>query len=584
MESHSEERGAESGKGQGAEPMTEPNQCDPPEEPPATTGDTPKGCCIMPTGICQEARLLLALAGPAFLSQLMIFMISIVSAIFCGHLGKVELDAVSLAVAMINITGVAVGTGLAGACDTLISQIYGGQNLKLVGTVLQRGILILLLFCFPCWALFINTEPILRLLRQDPEVSRLTEVYVLIFLPALPAAFLYQLQAKYLQNQGIIFPQVLTGITANLINVMINYILLYVLSLGVMGSALANTLSQLVQALLLFLYILWKKLHRDTWGGWSLACFEEWGTFIRLAIPSMFMLCIEWWTFEIGIFLAGTFGVVELGAQTVVYQLANTVFMIPTGVGIAASVRVGQALGAGFIEQAKKSALVSLMITECFAVCCCILLISLKGIIAYIFTSDRDIVDLVRYVLPVYAATHLFDGCVATCGGILRGMGRQKIGAIFQFVGYYIIGLPVGVALMYAAKIGIIGFWIGMLLCGFLQVFAFLPFIYKIDWKKASEKAQFRAHQRITVNKDLQDQLAIYHCAPSESATNAGSVAVTEYDITDSDLIQPLESQTPVRPMKHKPLSRRQLVRRRSLTLIGAIIVLMMGVLIRLLV
>ncbi|XP_063289187.1 multidrug and toxin extrusion protein 1-like [Pelobates fuscus] len=555
----------------------------PPEERIDSTGKEGKWCRFLPTGIWKESRLLLVLAGPGFLYQLMIFMISIVSAIFCGHLGKVELDAVSLAVAMINITGVAVGAGLAGACDTLISQIYGGRNLKLVGTVLQRGILILLLFCFPCWALFINTDPILRLFRQDPEVSKLTEIYVLIFLPALPAAFMFQLQAKYLQNQGIILPQVLTGFIANLINALINYIFLYVLGLGVMGSAWANTISQFAQAILLFLYIIWKKLYRDTWSGWSPECFEEWGSFIRLAIPSMLMLCIEWWTFEIGIFLAGIIGVVELGAQAVVYQLANIVFMMPVGVSIAASVRVGHALGAGDIKQAKKSAIVSLLMTESFALCCCILLVSLKEIIAYVFTSDHEIVALVSYVLPVYAATHLFDGCVATCGGILRGTGRQKIGAIFHFVGYYVIGLPVGISLMFAANIGIIGFWIGTLLCGMLQVIAFLTFVFKIDWKKASEKAQSRSMQRVKVKKDLNDQPAIYQSAPP-SEPDVENTTLTEHDITACETPQPSENESPSCTLspKHKPLTKRQLIRRRSLTLIGAIIILMIGISIRL--
>ncbi|KAM3910867.1 multidrug and toxin extrusion protein 1-like isoform 2-T3 [Leptodactylus fuscus] len=549
------------------------------EQDPDTTGCIQKIRQIRPHAVVQEMKNIITLAGPAFLSQLMIFLISVVSSIFCGHLGKVELDAVSLAIAVVNITGIAVGAGLSGACDTLMSQIYGGKNLKMVGTVLQRGILILLLFCFPCWALFVNTEPILLLFRQDPEVSRLTQIYVFIFIPALPATFLYQLQAKYLQNQGIIFPQVLTGFIANIFNAVVNYIFLYVLGLGVMGSACANTLSQYIEAILLFTYILWRKLHVDTWGGWSMACFEDWGPFIRLAIPSMLMVCIEWWAYEIGIILSGILSVEDLGAQTIIYQMANIVFMVPLGFSIAASVRVGHALGAGDIAQAKKSMIVALLMTESCALFSCILLLSLKNVIAYIFTSDEGIVELVSIVLPVYAVNSLFDGCVATCGGVLRGTGKQKIGAIFHTVGYYVIGLPVGISLMFAANMGIIGFWLGILLCVVLQIFAFLAFVFKIDWVKASQEAQARVKQRVRMTRDLHNKEAIYQGATTTEVTEEpGALSPTDSDHRAASL----QTESPQTEVSYKPLSRKHLFLRRSLTLISAVTVLMVGILIRL--
>ncbi|XP_073414373.1 multidrug and toxin extrusion protein 1-like isoform X2 [Dendrobates tinctorius] len=511
-----------------------------------------------------------------FLSQLMAFMISVVSSIFCGHLGKVELDAVSLAIAIVNITGIAVGTGLSGACDTLMSQNYGSKNLKMIGTILQRGILILLLFCFPCWALFVNAEPILLLCRQDPEVSRLTQTYVFIFIPALPASFLYQIQAKYLQNQGVIFPQVLSGFIANLFNAIINYIFMYRLGLGIMGSALANTLSQYIQAVLLFLYIVWRRLHVDTWGGWSVACFEDWGPFIRLAIPSMLMVCIEWWAFEIGTILSGILSMEDLGAQTIIYQLAIIAFMVPLGFSVAASVQVGHALGAGDIVQAKKSMVVAISMTESCALISTILLISLKNVIAYIFTSDEHIVKLVSYVLPVYAGSHLFDGCVTTCAGVLRGTGKQKIGAIFHAVGYYAIGLPVGISLMFAAKMGIIGFWIGLLLCGFLQVIIFLVFVFKIDWEKASQEAQARVKQRVWTTRDSQNTAAIYQ--------GAAMTEITEEPTATESAQKPdtLQADSPHPEGTYSPLSKKQLFLRRSLILIASLTVLMIGILIRL--
>uniref|UniRef100_A0A673ABH8 Solute carrier family 47 member 3 n=1 Tax=Sphaeramia orbicularis TaxID=375764 RepID=A0A673ABH8_9TELE len=324
-------------------------------------------------------------------SQFMGFALGFVSTVFCGHLGKVELAGVSLAIAT-----------------------FGSGNHMRVGVILQRAIFILLLACFPCWAILINTEPILLLVRQEPEVARLAQTYVQIFMPSLPAVFLYSLEARYLQNQGIIWPQVITGFVVNLLNALINYIVLFPLKLGVVGSAVANSFSEFAMAAILFAYMMWKGLHKATWGGWSKESLADWGSFIRLAIPSMVMLCVEWWTYEIGGFLAGLISEVELGAQSVVYQLANVAYMFPLGFSVAGSVRVGNALGAGDSQQAKLSAQATLFF-------------SISSCLAIFFES------------------------------IIRGAGKQRVGAICNFVGFYCIGFPIGIPLMFAAKQGIMG-------------------------------------------------------------------------------------------------------------------------------
>ncbi|KAI5269600.1 Multidrug And Toxin Extrusion Protein 1 [Manis pentadactyla] len=394
-----------------------------PPRPPSPSPEGPGAPCrrrclgalraALPPHCWREAAELAALAGPVFLAQLMIFLISVVSSIFCGHLGKVELDVLTLAVSMVNVTGVSV-------CDTLMSQSYGGKNLN----------------CFPCWAIFINTEHILLLLNQDLEVSRIAQIYVMIFIPALPATFLFQLQTRYLQSQGIILPQVITGIVANIINVGMNALLLYALDLGVVGSAWVNTASQLFLCALLFLHVWWRKIYIHTWGGWTRDCFQEWGSYVQLAVPSMLMVCIEWWTFEIGTFLAGLINVTELGAQAVIYELTTA---------------------------------------------------------AYMFARDptvliREIVFLVSQVMPVFAPFHLFDALAGTCGGVLRGTGKQKIGAVLNAIGYFIFGFPIGVTLMFAAKLGIIGLWYGLIVCVFFQALFYSIYIWKRNWNRVAEQ------------------------------------------------------------------------------------------------
>uniref|UniRef100_A0A8C6C7T4 Multidrug and toxin extrusion protein n=1 Tax=Monodon monoceros TaxID=40151 RepID=A0A8C6C7T4_MONMO len=420
---------------------------------------------------------------PQFLAQLLIFLISLVSSVFCGHLGKVELDAVTLAVSVVNVAGISIGTGLASTCDTLMSQSFGAKNLKRVGIVLQRSILILMLCCFPCWALFLNTESLLLFLKQDPEVSR-----SLFFYFILQATFLFQLQAKYLQSQGIILPQVVTGIAANILSVGMSALLLYALDFGVAGSAWANTTSQFSLSALLFLYVWWKKIHVHTWGGWTRGCFQEWGSFIQLAIPSMFMVCIEWWTFEVGTFLAGLMSVTELGAQAVIYVLASAAYMVPLGLGVAASVWVGSALGAGDAQQARHSCTTALLCAGVCALVTGILLAALKDVVACAFTSDKDIVSLVSQVMPIFAPFHLFDALAGTSGGVLRGAGKQKMGAFLNAIGYYVFGFPLGASLMFAANHGIIGLRSGLTACVFFQTLFYLVYIWRINWNRAAEQ------------------------------------------------------------------------------------------------
>nr|XP_037843147.1 multidrug and toxin extrusion protein 1 isoform X5 [Chlorocebus sabaeus] len=592
--------------------MEDPEEPAPVRRGPEATLELRGSRCLRLSAFREELRALLVLAGPAFLVQLMVFLISFISSVFCGHLGKLELDAVTLAIAVINVTGVSVGFGLSSACDTLISQTYGSQNLKHVGVILQRSTLILLLCCFPCWALFLNTQHILLLFRQDPEVSKLTQTYVTIFIPALPATFLYTLQVKYLLNQGILLPQIVTGVAANLVNALANYLFLHQLHLGVIGSALANLISQYTLALLLFFYILGKKLHQATWGGWSLECLQDWASFLRLAIPSMLMLCMEWWAYEVGSFLSGILGMVELGAQSIVYELAIVVYMVPAGFSVAASVRVGNALGAGDMEQARKSSTVSLLITVLFAVAFSVLLLSCKDFVGYIFTTDRhytnmerakncyleeeglvlgqtgsalqsDIINLVAQVVPIYAVSHLFEALACTSGGVLRGSGNQKVGAIVNTVGYYVVGLPIGITLMFATKLGVMGLWSGIIICTVFQAVCFLGFIIQLNWKKACQQAQVHANLKADVARSGNSALPQdpFHpgCPENHEGILMNDVGKTGETQLDQQMRQ--EEPLPEHPQDSAKLSRTQLVLRRGLLLLGAFLILLVGILVR---
>ncbi|XP_026184064.1 multidrug and toxin extrusion protein 1 [Mastacembelus armatus] len=447
----------------------------------------------LPPVYIEELYHVLRLTGPLLLSRILNFLLPFVTTIFTGHIGNTELAGYALASATINVTTTATGYGLAVACDTLISQTFGGKNLKRVGVILQRSSLIMLLFCLPCWSLLMNSHNLLLIMHQEDEVARIAQLYVMAFLPAVPAMFLHLLQVAYLQNQGIILPQMYTAAAANILNLGFNYVLIFSLKLGVIGSAIANSLSQVSICLLLFGYIRWKKLHQQTWGGWSTDCLQEWGSYMKLAIPSVFMVCFEWWIWEVGGFLAGILGEEDLGAQHVLVEIGTITYMFPLGIQAAACVRVGNALGAGNTSRAIVTSKVALVLSGVLAVFQGIVIASCKSVVGYIFTSDDNIVKIVSENLPVYFFLQFFDAILCVCSGILVGSGMQKIAAFSNLVNYYCIGLPVGIALMFAAQLRILGLWLGILICVFLEVGFFLILIYKLNWKKVTIKAQQRA-------------------------------------------------------------------------------------------
>ncbi|XP_048413172.1 multidrug and toxin extrusion protein 1-like isoform X3 [Stegostoma tigrinum] len=543
---------------------------------------------IIPINFWQETKRLTLVAVPVFLSQLMNFLTSIVSAIFCGHLGRIELDAFSLATAVVNISGVSVGVGLSLACDTFISQTYGSKNLKRIGVILQRGILILLIVCFPCWALFVNTENILLAFKQPPEVVKLTNLYVLIFIPALP---------------GITLPQVFIGVLVTVLNAITNYLLLNIFSLGVQGSAAAITVSQYCQATFLFIYIRWRKLHVNTWAAWSTDCLQEWGLFVKLAIPSMLMLCFEWWSYEVGSFLAdeqvrqslascfsftGTINEVELGAQAVVYQILQVTYMLPLGYGVASAVHVGNALGAGNPERAKNVVKTALWCSGFLALVISVVLKAVSDVIGYIFTNDKEIIQLVGKLLPLIATNQFFDALVCVNSGVLRGTGKQRLGAIGNLVGFYLIGFPIGISLTFAAKFGIIGYWYGMTICVIFQYAFFQIVIYKINWNEASNQAQAISGVKTHVDPYPRPSVEQNECISSDvnNEVHSGSIAVitvgdatpVENNVNAGQVRE--ESLAPKMNVEEK-LSLKQLIVRRGIAVLSGLLILVIGLLLR---
>uniref|UniRef100_A0A3B1JAB0 Multidrug and toxin extrusion protein n=1 Tax=Astyanax mexicanus TaxID=7994 RepID=A0A3B1JAB0_ASTMX len=553
-------------------------------------------CCgcvrrYIPLVYREEIYHILRMTGPLLVCRFLNFLLFFVVTMFCGRLGNTELAGYGMASATINVTTAATGFGLALACDTLVSQTFGSKNLLHVGVILQRGVLILLLFCLPCWALLINTQPLLLLVGQDPEVARIAQIYVVAYIPAVPAMFLYQLQLSYLQNQGVIIPQMYASVVANIVNALANYVLLFWWDLGVHGSAAANSFAQVFSCFALFTYIRIKKLHVKTWGGWSSESLQDWGAYMKLAIPSTLMACFEWWIYEVGGFLAGMLGEVDLAAQHVVIMLAYINYMIPLGLQGAACVRVGNALGAGNTAGAIHTSKVSLILAAILAILQGIVLASTKTVIAFIFTSDESIAELVSELMGIYCPLQFFNGILCVGMGILLGTGQQKIAAIANLLGYYLIGLPLSIILTFPAKLQVAGFWLGLLVAVFLLAIYFIVIIFRLNWKKMTEEAIKRAGMGKTViHSDFRSSHRLsdsFFLAVTNGENGNVYQIVSSRDQTEERSPPVAQERQGVRQEEEKSsaapkLSTSQLMIRRGLTTLAAVLILAVGTVVHL--
>ena len=131
-----------------------------------------------------------------------------------------------------------------------------------------------------------------------------------------PASIAFEAIKKYLQAQGIMEHPPMYFIIASPINLLANYTLVHVepFQLGLIGAPLATSMSYWLMLILLLLYIYFIDGHK-AWGGWTRECLRDWWPFLRLAVPGIFMVCSEWWAFELAALAASYLGKVDLAAQ-----------------------------------------------------------------------------------------------------------------------------------------------------------------------------------------------------------------------------------------------------------------------------
>ncbi|BGP19486.1 hypothetical protein JCM10213_006306 [Rhodosporidiobolus nylandii] len=445
-----------------------------------------------------EAKTLAGYTVPILGTHFLEFSLTASTVLFLGHLGETELAAASLGNMTNNFLALSVIQGFCAALDSLCPQAFTSDNPSSTSLFAIRTWLITLVIFIPQAIAFWFSEYILRdALHQHPDVAYLASRYLRVLIPALPAYAGFEVIRRWLQAQGRMNAPVVALFVAAPVNLLLNYLLIWgpvdALRLGFLGAPVATAVSIWLMFVVLVVYSI-LRAPREAWGGFGPEAFEDLGLNVKLGLAGVAMVGSEWWSWEIVSLATSFLGPTALAAQSVLLTSASAFYQFQYALSVAAAVRVGNLLGAQKPHLARVASRVTIAAATFMSGVNSLLLILLRNKWGHLFSSEPEIITMVAAVLPLVAAFQLWDGLSGAMSGVLRGAGKPTLGAIINVSSYYIIGIPLGLAVTFGpiAHYGLNGLWLGLTAALTFTGVSSTYIVWRMDWEGEAEATRIR--------------------------------------------------------------------------------------------
>lgn len=438
--------------------------------------------------IREELKPMTSLALPVVMAELGWMGMTVVDTMMVGRLNAAAIGAVSFGALWINVLSF-FGLGMLLGLDTLISQSFGAKNLRQCNHYLVQGLWIAVLLCPPLMLLAMAAIPFAHRWGVDAAIVNASTPYTEALLWSIPPMLFYVVFRRYLQSMNFVAPVMFALVSANLVNVLVNWLLIFgnwgMPTLGVAGAGWATTLSRIYMGGVLLAFILYKESAAST-GLFQTALRVDWPIVRRLlalGFPVALQICAEYGVFAVATALIAKLDAIALAAHQIVLNVASVSFMVPLGVSSAGAVRVGQAVGRQDAEGAVTSGWTALLLGATFMAFAGVAMLTFPEWVLRVFTSDESVFALGIPLLFVAAAFQLFDGIQVTAGGVLRGVGDTKTPMVCNIAGHWGFGLPIGYYLCFVLGWQALGVWVGLSL-GLVAV----ALLLLLTWRRSSKR------------------------------------------------------------------------------------------------
>ncbi|EEF28410.1 multidrug resistance pump, putative [Ricinus communis] len=438
-----------------------------------------------------ESKKLWQIVGPAIFSRLASFSMIVITQAFAGHLGDLELAAISIANNVIIGFDLGLLLGMASALETLCGQAFGAKKYYMLGVYMQRSWIVLFLCCVLLLPLYLFASPFLKLLGQPNDVAELSGIVSIYMIPLhFSFAFQFPLQ-RFLQSQLKNTVIALITFVGLVVHVIVSWLLVYRFQLGVIGTAMTLNFSWWVLVFGHLGYVIFGGCPL-TWKGFSTEAFSGLWEFTKLSAASGVMLCLENWYYRILILMTGNLKNAEIAvdALSICMTINGWEMMIPFAFFAATGVRVANELGAGNGKGAKFATAVSVITSVIIGLFFWVLILLFHDKLAWIFTSSEPVLKAVNQLSLLLAFTVLLNSVQPILSGVAVGSGWQKYVAYINLGCYYLIGVPLGFLMGWLFHLGVMGIWAGMIFGGTaIQTLILALITIRCDWDKEAEKA-----------------------------------------------------------------------------------------------
>jgi MATE family multidrug resistance protein len=436
----------------------------------------------------RELRPMVGLAVPVILAEIGWTTMGLVDTLMVGPLGPAAIGAVGLGSIVFLAIGI-LGMGLLLGLDTLVAQSFGAGRLDQCEHWLRQGVYLAAISALPLSLLSFGVTASLPVWGLNTDVLVLASPYLNVVTLSVAPLLLYAAFRRYLQAVNLVRPITFALLSANLVNVAVNWVLIYgklgFPALGATGAAWATVVSRVYMAAVLLVAVREARRGRALAGAGSRRVdWDALGRLLALGGPAGLQILLEVGVFAMATALAGRLAPAALAAHQIAMNLWAFVFMVPLGLNAAGAVRVGQAVGRRDKDGVWRSGWTALALAAAFTASSAVVFLVAARPLIGAFSHDATVLALGPSLLAIAGICLVFDGTQGVSTGILRGLGETRIPMFANFAGHWLVGLPLGYAACFWWGWGVQGLWLG-LAAGLTAVGSVLLF----TWNRRARRA-----------------------------------------------------------------------------------------------